>query len=418
LLRNRKFFGFVGQDVAARASSNVANVCVVWLVFTSTHSAIDVGIVAIAESIATLAASLPAGTLVDRFSRRTLLFVSHAIQSVTFALLVVLITLQGFHLNLLIAFVLAWSATAELYRSTTLSVLPELVDASDLANANGIDRASTSIAGALSSAGAGALIVLLGVSFGFVYSAAAYAFAAFLVAILVRPRPHRGTELSSRTRTGLRGMAQDLRDGFRWLLGEKGLWELSLSATAFNFLFSATWYFLVVYVGIAVKSGAAVFGGILAAYAVGDVIGSLLVGTTRAVSIAGKVWVILYGGVSGLLLLVLGIFPTPVVAIVSGLLMGMAVGFSANVWLTSVQNIAPAGMRGRYFAIDGVLSFVAGPPAIAAGALLVEDVGVTATFEIAGITMLIFALVFGIMKSLWTLDGRSRSASSAEHLGN
>jgi len=331
---------------------------------------------------------------------------------VTFALLVVLLTLQGFHLNLLVAFVLAWSATAELYRSTSLSVLPELVDASDLVGANGIDRASTSIAAALSSAGAGGLIVLLGVSFGFVYSAAAYAFAAFLVAILVRPRPHRGTELSSRTRTGLRGMAQDLRDGFRWLLGEKGLWELSLSATAFNFLFSATWYFLVVYVGIAVKSGAVVFGGILAAYAVGDVIGSLLVGRTRALSIAGKVWVILYGGVTGLHLLVLGFFPNPVVAIISGLLMGMAVGFSANVWLTSVQNIAPAGMRGRYFAIDGVLSFVAGPPAIAAGALLVEDVGVAATFEIAGITMLILALVFGIMKSLWTLDGRSRSARS------
>src|SRR3989442_10401841 len=105
LLRNRKFLGFVGQDVAARASSSVANVCVVWLVFTSTHSAIDVGIVAIAESIATLAASLPAGTLVDRFSRRALLFISHTIQGLTFALLVFLLTLQGFHLNLLIAFV-------------------------------------------------------------------------------------------------------------------------------------------------------------------------------------------------------------------------------------------------------------------------------------------------------------------------
>ncbi|OLD89488.1 hypothetical protein AUG86_04715 [Euryarchaeota archaeon 13_1_20CM_4_64_14] len=418
MLRNRKFFGFVGQDVAARASSSVANVCVAWLVFTSTHSAIDVGIVAIAESIATLAASLPAGTLVDRFSRRALLFISHTIQGLTFALLVVLLTLQGFHLNLLIAFVLAWSATAELYRSTSLSVLPELVDASDLVNANGIDRASTSIAAALSSAGAGGLIVLLGVSFGFVYSAAAYAFAAFLVAILVRPRPHRGTEPDSETRTGLRGMAHDMRVGFRWLLGEKGLWELSLSATAFNFLFGATWAFLVVYVGSVVKGGAVVFGGILAAYAVGDVIGSLLVGTTRALSFAGKVWVILYGGVSGVLLLALGLFPTPIVAITSGLLMGVAVGFSANVWLSSVQNIAPAGMRGRYFAIDGVLSFVAGPPAIAVGALLAEGVGVAAAFEIAGITMLIFALVFGLMKSLWTLDGRSRDAGSAERLCN
>src|SRR2546428_6275598 len=100
LLRNRKFFGFVGQDVAPRASSSVANVCVAWLVFTSTHSAIDVWIVAIAESIATLAASLPAGTLADRFRRRPLLFISHTIPGLTSALPAVLLTLQAVHLTL------------------------------------------------------------------------------------------------------------------------------------------------------------------------------------------------------------------------------------------------------------------------------------------------------------------------------
>src|SRR3989442_6686172 len=109
-------------------------------------------------------------------------------------------------------------------------------------------------------------------------------------------------------------MAHDMRVGFRWLLGEKGLWELSLSATAFNFLFGATWAFLVVYVGSVVKGGAVVFGGILAAYAGGDVIGSLLVGTTRALYFAGKVWLILYGGGSEGALFALGLFSQPIFA--------------------------------------------------------------------------------------------------------
>src|SRR5256712_3648877 len=146
-------------------------------------------------------------------------------------------------------------------------------------------------------------------------------------------------------------MAHDMLVGFRWLLGEKGLWELSLSATAFNFLFGATWAFLVVYVGSVVKGGAVVFGGILAAYAVGDVIGSLLVGTTRALSFAGKVWVILYGGVSGVLLLALGLFPTPIVAITSGLLVGVAVRFSADSMPSTRSNSISRRIDGWVFTL-------------------------------------------------------------------
>src|SRR3989449_10028929 len=125
-------------------------------------------------------------------------------------------------------------------------------------------------------------------------------------------------------------MAQDMRVGCRWLLGEKGLWELPLSASAFNFLFGATWAFLVVYVGSVVKGGAVVFGGILAAYAVGDGIGFLLVGTTRGLSFAGKVWVIFYGGGSGWLFFDPGLFSTAISAITSGPLMGLPVGLSAK----------------------------------------------------------------------------------------
>lgn len=414
LLRSRKFLGYLGQSVASRASGNVANVCVVWLVFAATQSAVDVGIVAFAQSVAIVGASLPAGTIVDRYSRRWLLFLSHATRGAVFAILVALLFIQGFRLDLLVGLVLAWSAGSELYRSTTYSVLPDVIDPVDLADANGVTRASTSSVGAVASALAGGLIVAFGVSFGFVFSAAAYAGAAILAALFVVPRASTRTrESSAQSHRGLKGMTRELREGFRWLLQEVGLLQLSISATAFNFLFSLTYSFLVIYAAVAVHAGALLFGLLLAAYAVGDVVGSLLVGRTRALSVAGKVWVVLYGGASGLLLLILGFFPSPAIAIGSNLLMGLAIGFSANVWLTSAQNIVPAGMRGRYFAIDGVLSFVAGPPAIVAGAFLIQAIGVASEFILAGLLMLVSALVFGLMRSLWRLDGRTRVDSAS-----
>ena len=57
---------------------------------------------------------------------------------------------------------------------------------------------------------------------------------------------------------------------------------------------------------------------------------------------------------------------------------------------------------------------MADPPAIAVGAVLLQAVGVSWTFELAGISMLILALVFGLMKSLWTLDTSSRIVRAPE----
>ena len=112
------------------------------------------------------------------------------------------------------------------------------------------------------------------------------------------------------------------------------------------------------------------------------------------------------GLVGGSLLVLLGLFPSTVIALGATLGIGLALGFGNTVWLTSAQNLVPTAMRGRYFAIDGLLSFVGGPPAIAVGGILIILIGITHVFELSGALMLVFALVFALMKSLWMLDGR------------
>ena len=85
---------------------------------------------------------------------------------------------------------------------------------------------------------------------------------------------------------------------------------------------------------------------------------------------------------------------------------GLALGFGNNVWLTSAQNLVPTTMRGRYFAIDGLLSFVGGPPSIAVGGILITIIGVSRVFELSGVLLLVSVLLFALMKSLWMLDGQ------------
>ena len=179
---------------------------------------------------------------------------------------------------------------------------------------------------------------------------------------------------------------------------------LSLSATFFNFFLGISSYFLVIYVGVGLGAGAFVFGGLLALNVFGNAVGSLVASRSQFLASAGKAWV-LAGIISGPLVLLLGLLPRPLVASAVMLAIGLVFGFGNSLWLTSAQNLVPHQMRGRYFAVDGLLSFVGGPPSIVVGGIMITVIGVVPVYELVGASLFVSALAFALSKSLWKLNG-------------
>ena len=62
----RGHFSLIGHYSSFISAFNLLQVCLTWYVFTSTHSASDVGLVAIIETITVMVVSLPTGAYVDR----------------------------------------------------------------------------------------------------------------------------------------------------------------------------------------------------------------------------------------------------------------------------------------------------------------------------------------------------------------
>lgn len=412
----KPLYGFFGSSSLSRLGYNTAAVCVAWYVFSSTHSAIAVGIVALVESLAATAGALPAGALVDRLNRAFLVVVSMVLGAVSLGILAWFSVFYGFNLYVLMAAAAVWSIGLELFRSASSSILPDIVEPNALPRANGMNRAISSTVGSIANAMAGGLIIAVGVAAAVAGSAAVFAVSAVTAAFLIFPSV--GGKISGREgqqRPG-RNMGMELKEGLHWLLSERGLWELTISATFFNFFFSLSFSYMVIYVAASLHADSLVYGTVLAVYAVGDVAGSLLPGYIHPLAHAGKIWVFMYGLAVGLSLLLMGALPYVPEAIILGLSIGIFAGFSGNVWLTSAQNLVPSGMRGRYFAIDGVLSFIGGPPAIATGAVLISVIGVSSTFLLTGILMATSAMIFGSMKGLRGLDGRPRDSKTAMKL--
>lgn len=411
-LRNRGYLSYLGMSLTGRTATGVVNVAILLLVAEATlssgQSAIYVAVVGVAETLAAVATTLPAGVWVDRYDRRKLLIASNSVRAASFGLLTAVTWLFGFQFLAIIIVAVAWNSAAELYRSTSYSVLPDLVKAEEIADANGVTTAGINLVGITSSALGGALVVVAGATFAFGYTFAGYSLAVVFSLLILHFSPVR-----THAGEGGRMMGREIKEGFRWLITQPGLLRLSLSALVFNFLYGMTNAFLVLYILLALGGGGILFGVVVAASALGYATGALLVGRTGALRHAGKVWVLCYGVGVGTLTLSMGAFPTVPVALAASTSIGLGTGFSGIVWLSSAQGLVPTSMRGRYFAIDGLLSFIGGPPSIATGGILIEIIGVTRVYEAVGILMIISAAAFALMKSLWVLDGRPTGQPSA-----
>ena len=190
-----------------------------------------------------------------------------------------------------------------------------------------------------------------------------------------------------------RSFVSDAREGFRYISSKRGLLYLTVSAGLLNLLFAMTAPFLVIYAAKALDGGALVYGSLLAAYAIGLGPGALLVGRTRAVAFAGKVWCFT-GFLEGIAILILALSDSVVIALAASLAIGMLSGYGNVTWLSTVQLIVPSEMQGRYFGVDQLGSFVVVPVGQVAGALVIQTLGIRADFLVAAIGASVISLTF------------------------
>ena len=400
----RTYYGLLGQSSAFNSGFKVAQVCLTWFVFTNTHSATEVGLVAIVETLAIFTVSLPVGTVVDRINKGYLLLVSGLMGVAAFSILTFSSAFLAFSIIPVLVLAAVWGMSREIYRSTALSTLPDLVRPEILPRANGLFRVLNSSLGSVSNALAGGLIVFFGIAAGFSFSIGAYLVSSFFAGFMILPfMARRGTPASAKAGS-YRNMLSDLREGFRWLVGSKGFFLLTVSATFFNFFMAMAVTYYVIYAASGINGGSVAYGLIMASMAAGDVTGSLIPGRIDLLRHSGKLNVVLYGGATGAGTLIMGLFPSFLTAIIFTFISGVCLGTAINLWLTTAHNVVPENMRGRYFALDGVLSTL-GPAAIATGAVVISLAGILEDFIISGILLLCFTLVFSLMKSLWALDG-------------
>jgi MFS family permease len=399
VLRNRNFLRVFTAGLGSVAGSAIAGVCLIWIVAIDTGSALDVAYLGTAQLAAAIAFSALGGTLVDRHDRRRLMVLSDVVRAGALTVVVVDLALFGLNLPLVLGAAAVVGAFAVLFNPAEQAIIPAIVEAGHVADANGLVRSSRSILQFIGISVAGGLIVTVGPVWGIAANAITFLVSALLLTGM------RGVALPRTDgATGARpGYFRELRRGFAWLWEAQGFFQLTMSATFFNFSSALIGTFLVFYATEVLHGSALVYASLLAAEVAGLAIGSLLVGRVGAVRYAGKAWVVPYGVVSGVVALDLFFFPQVPIAIASLFALGALAGFAGTAWLTAAQLLVPTEMQGRYFGIDQLGSAAIVPAAQIGGALLIGVFATRTTYLIAAIVWVVAGLAFLLPRALWKL---------------
>ncbi|MEU7481580.1 MFS transporter [Lentzea sp. NPDC042327] len=362
LSRNRNYrLLWVGQALS-EAGASASVIALPLLVLTLTDSAATSGFVLGASAAAQLVVGLPAGALVDRWNRRTVMLICEAVQALAVAFLVAALWWQAVGVEHVVLVVIVLGVCRALSEPAEDAVLPAIVAERHLSDAVAMNTARGYL-GQLSGTALGGLLFGLGRWLPFAVEAVTHV-ATFLALLFVRVPPRQ------REPAPLGRFHREVAEGLRWVWTQPVVRVVAFCAVGLNLFFQA---FYLLMIAIAHQEGvpAGQIGLMGAMLGVGGILGALVAPRLHRTlrphrAIVGVFWVITA-------LIPVALFLDP------GLPMGVlfaAAAFlapTANTTITTYQLLlTPDELRGRLSSVMGVALGVAAIAGPAVGGLLVD----------------------------------------------
>ena len=343
ILGNKNFLAFWSGFTLSAIGDSLTRVALTWLVFEETKSAQALGILTIAYTAPILLGGFFAGPLLDRFGARRVMIFDNLLRGFVFALIPILHLLNKLELWHIYIFAAIYGVLMMISLAGGPTLIPSIVKQEQLETANAMETLSYTISGVIGPPLAGLLIVWIGTTNVVIFDALSYFIFAFaLLGMTVREPIHASSEPAN--------VSYSIMDAVRLMIRNKVILSTTLMFMAFNAGLGALTVFLPLVSDQIAAGSSKVFGVLLGAMALGEVISAWLAGSLTLNVTLGK-RIALAQILSGLSLTLL-LKGSVVWAVAIGLfLLGF---FSAplTIWAQTLRmQVIPPEMRGRTFAL-------------------------------------------------------------------
>jgi MFS family permease len=321
--------------------------------------------------------SLPAGVVVDRYDRATLMWRAQAAQAAVVMVIAILIVFREADIEVLAAAGLLLGSAEVVFSNAAQSILPALVPPELLPRANGSQQVSLTVGESFLGPPVGSLLFAAAAALPFGLDAGSFAGSAALLATL--PRTRRASANS-----GNHNIRAQIAEGLRWLAGHRLLRVVAVLLGIYNFANQMGQAILVLLATQTLHVSTRGYGLLLAASAVGSVVGGLVNPVlTRRLGLLPSL--VLPALIDAAAFVGIGLAPGPVV--VAALL--AVQGFSVTMWnvvtVSLRQRVVPADLLGRVNSVYRMLGWGLMPLGALAGGFVAHAAGLRAPYVVAGV---------------------------------
>lgn len=368
IFRDRNYLTFWSGFTLSSVGDSLTRVALTWLVFEETHSAQALGILTIAYTAPILLGGLIAGPLLDRFTARRVMIVDNLIRGLAFSVIPILQALGRLELWHIYAVAAVYGFLMMISLAGGPTLIPSIVKREQLDTANALETLSYTLSNVIGPPLAGLLIAMIGATNVVIFDALSYFIFAFaLLGVKVREPEHIHEEQEN--------LSYGIMDAVRLMLGNRVILSTTLMFMAANVGIGALTVFLPLVSNQIAENSSQVFGALLGAMALGEVISAWLAGSLSLNMTLGKRIALaqILSGASLAFLLAGSIFWSVAIGL---FLLGF---FSAplTIWAQTLRmQVIPPDLRGRTFALLRTLMQGATPLGGALAGFLIPALGI------------------------------------------
>jgi MFS family permease len=382
------YWRLLGAASLSRLADGTLKVALPLLARSYTDAPLAIAGVGFAAMLPWLLFSLPAGAIVDRSDRRTVLLAANLVRAVILGLAAVIAVIEVGSIALIYVVAFGAGVAETLYATAAQAIVPQLVNRAQLDRANALQQIADQATNQFAGPALGGLLAGVGVGLALGGPAVVWAAAAAMLVAL------NGTFRVRRSDPAHTSLRFDIAVGIRCLTRSVALRSVCVCVAFTNFAGAAATAVFVVY---AVGPGSVLglspggFGLLMAASAVGSVLGSLLI--RAATKVLGHRILLAINALTQALLIVVPVLTHDVVAIGAAYaLSGLGVALWNVGTVTLRQRIVPEHLLGRVISTHRLIAWGSLALGALAGGLVAQTAGLVTLFWGATAMTLIGAL--------------------------
>ena len=361
-------------------------VALAWQAYQLTDRPAAMAAVGVALTLPQVILVLVAGVVSDRLDRRLLMLAADVVRAAALGLLGVLAINGQLQLWHLVAIIAVYGTAAAFFLPAFDALVPEVVGAELLVEANALDQFVRPAAlWLLGPALGGILVAAHGAGPAFLLDAATFVVSAGCLAMMRLRGAKRGDASVPEEPVTVRGTIRELHEGLQYVAGAPWLWATFIAATFTYLLFLGPTEVLLPYlVKHDLGGDASDLGLILAAGGVSALVTAFVVGQIglprRVMTFTYASWALATLGVAGY-----GLAQTRGQAMLAAALVAGCEAAGAVAWTTTKQRFIPSGLLGRVSSFDWFISLALVPLSYALSAPAAAHWGARATLIGAGV---------------------------------